>query len=292
MTSPLRAAMQWMHQVAEATHQVRPKAGEFEWLLLQSLYTHRERLGMLRSLGVGARVLDVGAGTGALSLDFAWLLGKNAQVTAVDQSEACLELLREMAERLGTPVRRVTASAYDLPLGAASQDLTVARYLFQHLQQPEQALREMIRVTAPGGQVAVIAVDDETVVSEVPIEPALQLLYDAIDALQTRRGGNRRIGRQLYRIMREAGLADLQVQPMPRVRLGTYHGRNPELEEFQHLYLGIYKQDLLAAGLITEKGFTDAMAALNRSFGKDRFEFRCEYLAMGRVPVERARGAQ
>ncbi|MGA7799622.1 MAG: methyltransferase domain-containing protein [Gammaproteobacteria bacterium] len=273
-----------MAQVDRATGEVLPRAGEIGWLLRQSLYTHGERLGMLHMLGVPTRVLDVGAGTGALSLDLAWLLGDGAQVTAVDHDETSLDLLREMAAMLGVRVRGLAGSAYGLPVDAASHDLTVARFLFQHLQRPEQALDEMVRVTAPGGRVAVIAVDDGAGVCEPPVEPALQRLFDAIAELQARRGGNRQIGRHLYRMMRQAGLADLQVALIPRVRLGTYHGRNHEVEEYQSLYLRGYRDDLLADGLITEAGFSEAMAALDRGFSQDRFEFQSEYLAVGRVP--------
>lgn len=273
-----------MAQVAHATREVLPMAGEHEWLMLQSLYTHGERLASIHLLGVPTRVLDVGGGTGALSLDLAWLLGDKAQVTAVDHDQACLDLLANMAARLGVQVRGLLGNAYELPADRDSHDLTVARFVFQHLQRPQQALQEMVRVTAPGGRVAVVAVDDGAGGAEPPLEPALRRIYDAIAELQARRGGDRRIGRRLYRMMREAGLVDLQVTLMPRVRLGTYYGRNHEMEGYQRRYLCNYENDLLAAELISAAEFAEGIAALERSYAEDRFEFQSEFLAIGRVP--------
>ncbi|MEJ2643457.1 MAG: methyltransferase domain-containing protein [Gammaproteobacteria bacterium] len=275
-----------MGRVERATREVLPRAGDVAWLMLQSLYTHRERLAMLPVLGAATRVLDVGAGTGALSLDLAWLLGDAARITAVDCDEASLELLDGMAARLGVRVRGVPGSAYALPVESDSQDLTVARFLFQHLHRPYDALKEMVRVTAPGGRVAVVAVDDGAGGAEPPVAPALRRLFDAIAELQVRRGGNRRVGRQLYRMMREAGLTELQVLAVPRVRLGTYHGRNDEMEDYQRRYLQGYKDALLDEGLLSEDGFAEAMAALDRSFAEDRFEYQAEFLAVGQVAAQ------
>ncbi|MEJ2687545.1 MAG: methyltransferase domain-containing protein [Gammaproteobacteria bacterium] len=181
-----------------ATREVLPRAGDVAWLMLQSVYTHRERLAMLPVLGAATRVLDVGAGTGALSLDLAWLLGDAADLTAVDCDDSSLELLDSLAARLGVRVRGLPGSAYELPVDSGSQELTVARFVFQHLHRPRDALREMVRVTAPGGRVAVVAVDDGAGGSEPPVAPDLRRLFDAIAELQVRRGGNRRVGRQLY----------------------------------------------------------------------------------------------
>lgn len=276
--------MEWMTRVEQATREVLPAAGGSAWLLRQSLYSHWQRLSTLHLLGMAERVLDVGAGTGALSLDLGWMLGGAAHVTAVDEDAHALELLREMGERLDVAVEGLAGSAYALPVNEDSQDLTVSRFLFQHLSHPERALEEMVRVTAPGGRVAVIAVDDGAGVAEPPLEAPLQRVYDAIAELQARRGGNREVGRHLYRLMRDAGLADLQVTVMPRVRLGTYHGRSPEMEEHQRLFLEGFRADLLAEGLVTETEYADAMAALVRGFERERFECQAEFLAVGRVP--------
>lgn len=273
-----------MVRLERATREVLPRAGEVAWLLRQSLYSHWQRLAMLHLFGVPERVLDVGAGTGALSLDLGWLLGNAARITAVDNDQTCLDLLRELGDRLEIEVQGLLGSVYDLPVDADSQDLTVSRFLFQHLAQPERALEEMVRVTAPGGRVAVIAVDDDAGVAQPPPDPALQRAYDAIAELQSRRGGNRRVGRHLYRMMRDAGLAELQVTVMPRVRLGTYHGRSGELEEHQREFLRGYRSDLLAEDLMTEAQFASAMDALECSFTQERFEFLSEFLAVGRVP--------
>lgn len=281
------AAMQsWMTQVRDATQAVLPEGGDLAWLLRQSIHTHAQRLTVLPILSMTPkpfRVLDVGAGTGAMSLDLAWMLKKQAHVVAVDSDARCIALLQQLSSKLGYDVDGRLGDAYHLPVETASQDLTVSRLVLQHLDRPEDALKEMIRVTAPGGMIAVLDVDDDAKLSESEEPPALAKLNDAIDRLQAASGGNRRIGRHLYRLFRDAGLSHIQVLAMPRIRLGTCYGLDPELEEHHKgLYLS-RRNEMIAEGFITSSEFDDGMQALAEASRRDAFGFASEFLAMGRV---------
>ena len=59
----------------------------------------------------GARVLDIGTGSGALAVSLA-RLGRASQVTAVDVSDAALAIARENAQRLGAAVRFVKSDCF------------------------------------------------------------------------------------------------------------------------------------------------------------------------------------
>ena len=86
----------------------------------------------------GARVLDVGAGTGAASRA---ALGAGARsVVAVDVAES---MLRGLAGR----IHPVLADASRLPFAAGSFDLVVAAYCLGHLPDPVAALLEARRVS-------------------------------------------------------------------------------------------------------------------------------------------------
>ncbi|OYW05558.1 MAG: SAM-dependent methyltransferase, partial [Acidiphilium sp. 37-67-22] len=229
------------------------------------------------------RVLDVGAGTGAMCLDLAWATGGAARITAIDHDAHGLALLGDMAGQLGCDIETRQGEAYALPAAPQSQDLTLCRFLFQHLERPAEALREMIRVTAPGGRVVVMDVDDGAWISWPDEAPELRRLNDAVRALQASVGAGRLVGRQLYGLFRAAGLAEVQVLAVPRVRLGTSHGRSAEIEAHQKQFYLTQRDRLIAAGLIDDAGFDAAMHALDAGFAQDEFGFACEFVALGRV---------
>lgn len=97
----------------------------------------------------GHRVLDVGCGPGALTTVLVDRLGAD-QVAAVDPSEP---FVAEARRRLpGVDVRR--AAAEDLPYADSSFDCVLAALVVHFMTDPVAGLREMGRVTRPGGTVA------------------------------------------------------------------------------------------------------------------------------------------
>ncbi|MGH8904378.1 MAG: class I SAM-dependent methyltransferase [Egibacteraceae bacterium] len=95
-----------------------------------------------------ARVLDVGAGTGFLSL-LAARLGH--EVTALDLSPAMLAQLSTAADREGLKIRAVEGPAHEPPQGPF--DAVIERHLLWVLPQPSAALTAW-RAVAPGGLLA------------------------------------------------------------------------------------------------------------------------------------------
>ena len=96
--------------------------------------------------GQGCRVLDVGAGTGFLSLAAARL---GHRVTALDLSGGMLERLREHADRDGLEVEVVQGGAEEPPPGPF--DVVIERHLLWTLPDPGAALAAW-RGVAPEGR--------------------------------------------------------------------------------------------------------------------------------------------
>jgi SAM-dependent methyltransferase len=108
----------------------------------------RRTLGLLALAG-DERVLDVGCGPGALTAALAEAVGAE-RVSAVDPAEG---FVAACAARVpGADVRAGTAER--LPFEDDSFDLTVAQLVFHFVRDGESALRELRRVTRPGGRVA------------------------------------------------------------------------------------------------------------------------------------------
>lgn len=97
----------------------------------------------------GGRALDVGCGPGALTQRLVERLGAGA-VCALDPSEPFVAAVR--ARLPGVEVRRGFAES--LPYPDAAFDTTLAQLVVHFMTDPVAALREMARVTKPGGVVA------------------------------------------------------------------------------------------------------------------------------------------
>jgi SAM-dependent methyltransferase len=93
------------------------------------------------------RVLDVGCGPGALTGE---LVRLGADVSAADPSEPFVEAIRERFP--GVDVR--VASAERLPFADGEFDAALAQLVVHFMEDPVAGLREMARVTRPGGAVA------------------------------------------------------------------------------------------------------------------------------------------
>ena len=107
----------------------------------------------------GQEVLDVGTGTGVVALEAARRVGPEGRVLGVDLSDGMLRAARDRAVEAG--LDRVVAfrreDAESLTLADGSFDAVVSLYALLHFPNPDVALREMCRVTRPGGR-AVVAI--------------------------------------------------------------------------------------------------------------------------------------
>src|SRR5262249_27038023 len=104
----------------------------------------------------GARCLDVGCGTGALTatlLDVA----APAQVFSLDASSAYVGFAR--SNIFDRRAAFVVADAQSLPLPSASVDLVTSGLVLNFVPQPTLAVAEMGRVARPGGSVAIYVWD-------------------------------------------------------------------------------------------------------------------------------------
>ncbi len=97
----------------------------------------------------GQRALDVGCGPGALTAELVDRLGAGA-VVAIDPSPSFVEAAR--ARFPGVDVRAGTAE--QIPFPDDVFDLALAQLVVHFMTDPVAGLREMGRVTRPGGMVA------------------------------------------------------------------------------------------------------------------------------------------
>lgn len=101
----------------------------------------------------GARVLDVGCGPGHLARELA---RRGCRVSAVDRGRRLLRIARKLAARESSAVEFFRARGERLPFPDASFELTIATTVIYWVERPREVLREMVRVTRPGGAVATL----------------------------------------------------------------------------------------------------------------------------------------
>ncbi|HEY9429449.1 MAG TPA: class I SAM-dependent methyltransferase [Gemmatimonadaceae bacterium] len=111
----------------------------------------------IAGLREGMRFLDVGAGSGALSIPAARL---GARVTAVDQSPGMLELLAERAREEGLDIETRVMDGHALQIDDGTFDMAGSQFGVMLFPDMPRGIREMVRVIKPGALVLVHAYGD------------------------------------------------------------------------------------------------------------------------------------
>lgn len=183
-------------------------------------YTHGHGTSVLRShmwrtaansaphlvpqLRSGMSLLDIGAGPGTITADLAELVAPG-RVTAVEVSDQAAELTRAgLAERGIETAEVVVTDAHALDFEDDSFDVAHAHMVLHHLADPVTAIREMLRVTKPGGLVSLRECDYGGFVWW-PAMPELDRWLELFGIALRANGGEPDAGRRLYAWAREAG---------------------------------------------------------------------------------------
>ena len=164
---------------------------------------------LLPYLRAGQSVLDVGCGPGTITCDLDALVAPG-RVTAVEPTEAALDLARAEADRRGTTtIDFAVADVHALDLPDASYDVVHAHQVLQHVADPVLALREMRRVCKPGGVVAVRD-SDYTAFTWFPADQRLDTWLDLYRTAARANGGEPDAGRRLLSWAHAAGFTDVE----------------------------------------------------------------------------------
>jgi SAM-dependent methyltransferase len=194
----------------------------------------------LAGVAAGDRVLDVGCGTGLLTAELAAVVGAD-HVAAVDPSEPFAEACRRRVP--GADVR--IAGAERLPFADGAFDRVLSQLVLTFMDDAEAGVREMARVSRPGGRVAACVWDYQ---NEMVL---LRAFWDAAGALDpaARQLDEGMAGRpcdpaRLAELWAGAGLRELTPAVLvPSVRYADFD------ELWQPLSAGVGPAGAYAAGL-------------------------------------------
>ena len=149
------------------------------------------------------RVLEVGCGEGVILADLAGnFLG---ELHGLDMRLDALNYARHEANPAGA---FTCGDAHQLPYPNACFDLSLCHFSLLWLKDPLVGLKEMARVTRPGGWVAALAEPDYG--GRIDYPEALALPGQLQAGALSRQGADPNLGRKLSGLLHQAGLSDIQ----------------------------------------------------------------------------------
>ncbi|MDA8066138.1 MAG: methyltransferase domain-containing protein [Thermaerobacter sp.] len=175
-----------------------------------------ERFLDFAGLRPGQKVLELGCGTGRMTLNVGLYrrVLPGGRVVATDPSTNMLARAGSKARELGAAnVEFLRSPAENLPFSDGAFDATVGM-VFLHFTDAPRAVREAVRVTKPGGTVAL----GVAIRSDAAMMPVLPVWFEPIFALARSRGmaptgvGNR--PGEAAQLLREAGCVAVHTVPV------------------------------------------------------------------------------
>lgn len=216
----------------------------------------------------GWRVVEVGSGSGVVARDLATLVGPRGHVTGIDRSRVVLAAARRRAreERLDGRLEFRLGDAAALPLRTGRFDCALAVTVLLHVARPQAMLRELVRVTRPGGVVGLQDQDFGTQVLDHPDRELTRRIFEGVTARLYREPFS---GRTLVRRLVELGLE--------RVRLLADVYQVRRLDPFTHSLLERRAANAVQFGLVSARRAARWVGEVERADAAGHFVFSVNY---------------
>ncbi len=175
------------------------------------------------------RILDVGCGPGLDTVTLVQRLPHAREIIGLDSDGKMVEAANRLSQKQGCAglVHHMQGSALTMPFGDGYFDVVRAERLFQvipaSVASPEAILQEMLRVLKSDA-LLVLADTDWAAASVEFSEPDLERRIIRFFAEKCRPNGY--AGRQIYALVKSAGLADVHIESIP-VYTFTFEPENP-----------------------------------------------------------------
>jgi SAM-dependent methyltransferase len=177
----------------------------------------------------------------------------------LERSDESVNLARRfVAERNLANVQVLHADARQTTLPRGTFDLATARLVLVNVPRPEEVVAEMVALVRLGGVVAFHEVDWIANACDPPL-PAWNRLVDLMVSYSRINGNDLFIGRRVPRMLREAGLVDVRINPLIHVPPPGHGRRMLLLELVENL-----RERVLSQKLIEEGELDESMAVLRR----------------------------
>ncbi len=209
----------------ETTGQVLRQAGRYDFFSrLVGLGVNQSNSRMvveMAGIKPGDSVLDVGCGTGNLTLTAKAYAGPTGSVNGIDASPEMISQARTNAQRTGLNAVFEIGLIEKIPYPAASFDMVINRLMIHHLPDDlkRRGLAEILRVLKPGGSlfIADFKAPSNTLLGH------LALAFSRHRRMQTDVWG-------LVQMVNEAGFVEVDSGPTRSALLAFVSGKKPRTD--------------------------------------------------------------
>jgi SAM-dependent methyltransferase len=175
-------------------------------VLLPTTMELLDRVGLIP----GMKCLDVGCGGGHVTILMARVVGPEGRVIGTDTDAKILALAREDAKTAKAANVEFQQQDACACLWHNGFDVTYARFLLSHLNEPGNCLAAMVEACLPGGT---IIIEDTDFAGSFCYPPcaAYERYKELYQELLQRRDGDANIGIKLPALLRRAGIQDVEL---------------------------------------------------------------------------------
>jgi SAM-dependent methyltransferase len=240
----------------------------------------------LAKIGIrlGERVVDLGCGPGGVLHLLGKRVGPDGSVLGIDCSAHFVDSARRFVSGMGlTQVEVREGDAYDTGLPRASFDGAHMRLVLVNVPKPEVIVREMIALVRPGGWVASFEADVFSRVIDPP-SPEFDRLQEAYAAYARSQEIDLGIGRRTHRLFREAGVVDIDVEPIIRAHPLGY-SRRPIFRDF----INNVRDHLIDGGFLSREDLERDLGLFEARLSDPKVLMTSSvyYRLSGRVPLDK-----
>ena len=233
---------------------------EVERLRFQVHISWHKELESLERLGLrdGLKVLDLGCGPGFVSAELLMAF-PGTELSCLDSHPGLIREAESFVSEFGHEnVDFRQGEAHKTGYPGQHFDFILARFAFQHFKDPKAVVNECYRILKPGGMLVIIDVDDQFGFITEPPLVELDSISNALARAQAKGGGNRNVGRWLYRLLKKSNFDRLDLSSV------LVHSDECGLELFKHQLDFERYTPMMHHGFITRSQMDHARQALER----------------------------
>ncbi len=220
--------------MTDATHNT-PKSLNASYAAAEMINQRRVTIEALK-IKPGDKALDIGCGTGFLTLEVARKTGGTGQVCAIDIEQPMVDATLERCAEFDH-VSAAIGDVSKLDFSDNTFDLVTCTQVLLYVKDVPQALAEMARVIRPSGQIAVLDTDWRGVVLHSSYPELSDRIYRAWDQVVASPNLPTRLGP----LLESAGFSNIAVTPIPLLNT-TFDPGNFSVGSLDWMTGNAYKQ--------------------------------------------------